>query len=128
MFRTMTLRKKNMRQAASEGFINATDCADYLVKKGLPFRDAYMIVGRLVNNCIRTGNTLDTMTLRDFAAICKEFGPDVYDALDLTNCVKERKVPGGPAPKEVSRQIGRIEEFLKDAEQRLEEMREEIVV
>ena len=122
MFLTMTLRKKNMRKAASQGFINATDCADYLVKKGVPFRDAYMIVGRLVNNCLRSGDTLETMTLRDFAAISKDFGPDVYEALDLTNCVNERKVPGGPAPKEAARQIRRIEDFIEDAEEQLERM------
>ena len=126
MFLTMTLRKKNMRKAASQGFINATDCADYQVKKGVPFRDAYMIVGRLVNNCLRSGDTLETMTLRDFAAISKDFGPDVYEALDLTNCVNERKVPGGPAPKEVSRQISRIEDFIEDAEEQLERMRGEL--
>lgn len=126
MFETMTLRKKNMRQAASQGFINATDCADYLTKKGVPFRDAYMIVGRLVNNCIRNGETLDTMTLRDFNAISKDFGADVYEALDLNNCVNERKVPGGPAPTEVARQISVIEEFLTGAEQRLSDMRTEI--
>ena len=123
MFRTMTLRKKNMRKAASRGFINATDCADYLVKKGVPFRDAYMIVGRLVNTCIRSDETLETMTLKDFKSISNDFGPDVYDALDLKTCVEGRSVIGGPAPKEVTRQIGKIETFLADAEEQLEEMR-----
>ena len=123
MFRTMTLRKKNMRKAASRGFINATDCADYLVKKGVPFRDAYMIVGRLVNTCIRSDETLETMTLKDFKSISNDFGPDVYDALDLKTCVEGRSVIGGPAPKEVTRQIGRIETFLADAEEQLAEMR-----
>ncbi len=126
MFRTMTLRKKNMRSAASRGFINATDCADYLVKKGLPFRDAYMIVGRLVNTCIRAEETLETMTLKDFAAISNKFGPDVYDALDLKTCVEGRAVIGGPAPKEVTRQIGRIERFLEEAEEQLTDMRAEL--
>ncbi len=124
MFATMTLRKKNMRKAASEGFINATDCADYLTKKGVPFRDAYMITGRLVNNCIRAGETLETLTLRDFAAISKEFGADVYDALDLKTCVEGRKVVGGPAPSEVTRQIGKIEDFMTEAQELLEQMRE----
>ncbi len=122
----MTLRKKNMRSAASRGFINATDCADYLVKKGLPFRDAYMIVGRLVNTCIRAEETLETMTLKDFAAISNKFGPDVYDALDLKTCVEGRAVIGGPAPKEVTRQIGRIERFLEEAEEQLTDMRAEL--
>ena len=128
MFETMTLRKKNMRKAASQGFINATDCADYLTKKGVPFRDAYMIVGRLVNTCIKNDETLDTLTLKDYAAISKEFTADVYDALDLNTCVEGRSVIGGPAPKEVARQIDRVEDFLTDAEQRLEEMRQGLAV
>ncbi len=112
MFDTMTLRKDNMKRAASQGFINATDCADYLTKRGVPFRDAYMIVGRLVNQCIKTGETLETLTLRDFAAISKYFEDDVYDALDLRTCVNERKVIGGPAAEEVNRQIAKIEKFI----------------
>ncbi len=116
MFTTMTLRRDNMKKAASGGFINATDCADYLTKQGVPFRDAYKIVGRLVNQCIKTGETLETMTLRDFNAISKDFHDDVYDALDLRTCVGERKVIGGPAPEEVTRQIQKIEAFIKEQE------------
>ena len=116
MFSTMTLRRDNMRKAASTGFINATDCADYLTKKGMPFRDAYKTVGRLVNQCIKADETLETMTMRDFAAISDKFGDDVYDALDLRNCVSERKVTGGPAPQEVTRQIDKIEKFIADVE------------
>ena len=126
MFRTMTLRKKNMRKAASQGFINATDCADYLTKKGVPFRDAYMIVGRLVNTCIHADETLETMTLKDFKSISNYFDADVYEALDLKTCVEGRSVIGGPAPKEVTRQIKKVESFLKDAEEQLEDMRAEL--
>lgn len=118
MFATMTLRRDNMRRAASGGFINATDCADYLTKKGMPFRDAYKTVGRLVNQCIRSEETLDTLTLKDFAAISNSFEDDVYDALDLRTCVGERKVPGGPAPQEVERQIAKIEAFVADVRER----------
>ena len=117
MFATMTLRRDNMRKAASGGFINATDCADYLTKKGMPFRDAYKTVGRLVNQCIKAGETLETLTLKDFAAISNSFGDDVYDALDLRTCVGERRVIGGPAPEEVTRQINKIEKFVQEAEQ-----------
>ena len=67
MFSTMT-PGDNMRKAASRGFINATDCADYLTKKGVPFRDAYKTVGRLVNQCIKADETLETMTMRDFCS------------------------------------------------------------
>ena len=116
MFATMTLRKDNMRKAASKGFINATDCADYLTKKGMPFRDAYKTVGRLVSECIKADETLETLTLKDFGAISKMFAPDVYDALDLNTCVRERKVIGGPAPEEVKRQIAKIEKFMEQYE------------
>ncbi|NBI10056.1 argininosuccinate lyase [Colidextribacter sp. OB.20] len=112
MVDTLTVRPKNMARAAAGGFINATDCADYLVKKGLPFREAYMIVGRLVNQCIKTGDTLDTLTLRDFRAISKLFDADVYDALALKTCVNGRKVYGGPARESVEKQISLIEEFV----------------
>ena len=110
---TLTVRPKNMAKAAAGGFINATDCADYLVKKGLPFREAYMIVGRLVNQCIRTGDTLDTLTLRDFRAISGLFDADVYNALALKTCVNGRKVYGGPARESVEKQIALIEAFVE---------------
>lgn len=111
MLDTLTVRPKNMAKAAAGGFINATDCADYLTRKGLPFREAYMIVGRLVNMCIKTGDTLDTLTLRDFRAISGLFDADVYDALALKTCVNGRKVYGGPARESVEKQISLIEEF-----------------
>ena len=112
MVDTLTVVKKNMQKAAAGGFINATDCADYLVKKGLPFRDAYMIVGRLVHMCIRTGETLDTLPLKDFQAVSGAFGPDVYEALELKTCVGGRKVYGGPASDSVQLQIDHIKDFL----------------
>jgi argininosuccinate lyase len=112
MLDTLTVRPKNMSKAAAGGFINATDCADYLTKKGMPFREAYMIVGRLVNMCIKTGETLDTLTLRDFRAISSLFDSDIYDALDLKNCVSARKVYGGPSHEDVQRQINYIKDFV----------------
>ena len=101
-----------MARAASGGFINATDCADYLVRKGLPFREAYMIVGRLVNMCIRNGESLDTLPLKDFRAISNLFDEDVYDALQLKTCVNGRKVYGGPSAQSVEKQIELMEEFI----------------
>ena len=112
MLNTLTVRPKDMARAAAGGFINATDCADYLTKKGMPFREAYMIVGRLVNMCIQSGETLDTLTLRDFRAISDLFDGDIYDALDLKHCVSERKVFGGPSHDDVVRQIGYIKNFV----------------
>ncbi len=114
MVDTLTVLPRNMERAAQVGFINATDCADYLVKKGLPFRDAYMIVGRLVSMCAKTGDTLDTLTLRDFRSISKLFDADVYHALQLKTCVNQRKVYGGPARESVEKQIAALEDFLKE--------------
>ena len=114
MVDTMTVLPRNMERAAQVGFINATDCADYLVKKGLPFRDAYIIVGRLVNMCTKTGDTLDTLTLRDFRSISKLFDEDVYQALQLRTCVNQRKVYGGPSKESVEQQIANLETFVKE--------------
>ena len=118
MLDTLTVRPKNMSKAAAGGFINATDCADYLTKKGMPFREAYMIVGRLVNMCIQSGETLDTLTLRDFRAISGLFDSDIYDALDLRHCVSARKVYGGPSKEDVTRQIEYIRAFVSEHEVR----------
>ena len=112
MLDTLTVLPNNMRKAASGGFINATDCADYLVKKGMPFREAYMIVGRLVNMCIKTGETLDTLPLKDFRSISAAFDEDVYHALELKTCVNGRKVYGGPAREAVEQQIANIQAFI----------------
>jgi argininosuccinate lyase len=112
MLDTLTVLPHNMQRAASAGFINATDCADYLVKKGMPFREAYMIVGRLVNNCIRSGEQLDTLTLRDFRAVSDKFDSDIYQALELKTCVNGRKVHGGPSEEAVKEQIASIQAFV----------------
>ena len=114
MLDTLTVLPKNMRNAASGGFINATDCADYLVKKGMPFREAYMIVGRLVNMCIKSGETLDTLPLKDFRSISNLFGADVYQALELKTCVNGRTVYGGPASDSVKQQIANIKVFVEE--------------
>ena len=114
MFRTMTVLPENMKKAASRGFINATDCADYLTKKGVPFRDAYHITGQLVAECIRKEKGLADLTLDEFRAHSDVFDKDVYEAIDLVNCVKGRKVIGGPAPEEVQRQIRGIRDFVRE--------------
>ena len=113
MVDTLTVKNRNMQKAAAGGFINATDCAEYRGKEGLPFRDAYMIVGRLVHMCIKTGETLDTLPLKDFQSVSGAFGPDVYQALELKTCVGGRKVYGGPAPDSVKTQIEHIKEFVE---------------
>ena len=105
--------KANMRAAAAKGFINATDCADYLVKKGLPFRDAYKAVGELVAFCIENGYTLETLPLEEYRRVCDLFADDVYAAIDLDNCVKGRNVKGGPAPQRVLFEIENAEKLNK---------------
>ena len=90
MISTMKALPENMRKAAAGGFINATDCADYLVSKGLPFRDAYKATGELVALCIKTGKTLETLSLNEYKSVCDLFDDGVYDAIKLENCVKRR--------------------------------------
>lgn len=107
MYDTLTVNTARLRQAAAEGFINATDCADYLVKEGMPFRDAYTCVGKLVHYCIAEKKTLETLTLDEYKAVSPAFGPGVYNAIDLTVCLNERMVPGGPAPQMVKDHIER---------------------
>ncbi|MDD6189633.1 MAG: argininosuccinate lyase [Clostridiales bacterium] len=114
MLDTMTLLPDNMRAAAGRGFINATDCADYLVKKGMPFRDAYKIVGRLVNYCIKNNKTLETLTMEEYNAMSDTFDSDVYEYINLENCVNSRIAEGGPSLKSVEAQIASIRAFLND--------------
>ena len=116
MLQTMTVLKDNMRHAAAKGFINATDCADYLVKNGLPFRDAYKITGKLVADCIDQNLPLETLPLEQYQQACPLFQEDIYDAINLENCVKGRKVPGGPAPEAVKQQIDDVRKQLSKKE------------
>lgn len=108
MLDTMTALPENMRKAAAGGFINATDCADYLVSKGLPFRDAYKATGEIVALCIEKGLTLETLPLENYKAICDLFDDGVYQAIDLDKCVNDRTSLGGPAPKNVLAQVARV--------------------
>ena len=117
MLETMTVLEGNMRNAAARGFINATDCADYLVaEKGLPFRDAYKITGELVALCIEKGLTLETLPLEEYQKICPAFDQGVYQAISLERCVAGRKVLGGPAPENVRAQAQRVLALLEKEE------------
>ena len=113
MLDTMTVRTDNMRKAAGHGFINATDCADYLTKKGMPFRDAYTVTGHLVAQCTAAGKTLGELTLPELKAASDLFEEDVYDALNLENCMALRASYGGPAVAETTRQIAEMEAFIQ---------------
>ena len=112
MLETATVLRKNMRNAAAKGFINATDCADYLVYKGLPFRDAYKATGQLVALCIDKELTLETLPIEEYKNVCDLFEEDVYEAIDLDVCVKKRTVKGGPSPECVLREIEALEKIL----------------
>ena len=113
MIDTMRVLPHNMLAAARKGFINATDCADFLTKKGVPFRDAYKATGQLVYACTEKGKTLEELTLDEFQAVHPEFDEGVYDAIDLMNCVMRRNSHGGPSVAETTRQIGDLSEFVK---------------
>ena len=105
MLATMRVRTDRMRQAASAGFINATDCADYLTGKGMPFRTAYQITGALVAHCIREGTTLEALPLTVYQSFSPCFDEDVYPAIDLDACVEKRRSFGGTSPSSVQAQI-----------------------
>ena len=98
MIKTMTIRKDNMEAAALGGFTNATDLADYLVKKGLPFRETHAISGKLVHYCIENGISLLDVSLDKLKEFSPAFEEDVYDAISLKTCVEGRSLIGGPAP------------------------------
>ncbi|MDO5044869.1 MAG: argininosuccinate lyase [Coriobacteriia bacterium] len=112
MLASSDVQKDVMKKAAQSGFINATDCADYLVKKGLPFRDAYSIVGSLVKYLELHDKVFEELSLEEFQVFSPLFEQDVFSAIQLENCVENRKVMGGPAKSSVEKQIELIEEIL----------------
>ena len=108
MMKTMTIRKDRMEAAALEGFTNATDLADYLVKKGLPFRETHAISGKLVHYCIENNTSLEKLPLETLKEFSPSFEEDVYDAISLKTCVEGRCLIGGPAPGTVKRYLESI--------------------
>lgn len=112
MFLSLELCRENMKNAALKGFINATDCADYLTKKGMPFRDAYKAVGTLVGECVKKNQSLAELRLEEFQAVSELFEEDIYETIDLNTCIKGRNAVGGPAPEAVACQIKIIEHFI----------------
>lgn len=113
MIDTMKVIPENMRKAAAGGFINATDCADYLTKKGVPFRDAYKATGELVAICIEKGTTLEELPLEEYKKICDVFDDGVYEAISLEKCANDRKVLGGPNSENVKQQAQRVRKIVK---------------
>ena len=112
LIKTMIVKKENMRNAAAKGFINATDCADYLTLKGIPFRDAYKIVGNLVKYCIDNNTTLEELDINIYKKFSDLFDEDIYEEINLVNCVNKRNVKGGPASEQVIKQIEKVKEKL----------------
>ena len=106
--KTMTIRKDKMEAAALEGFTNATDLADYLVKKGLPFRETHAISGKLVHYCIENNTSLEKLPLETLKEFSPAFEDDVYDAISLKTCVEGRSLTGGPAADTVKRYLDSI--------------------
>ena len=112
MVQTMTAKPENMKKAAQGGFINATDLADYLVKKGLPFRSAYKISGQIVAKCIADGQVLETLPLDVYQTFSPLFGEDLYQDIDLTTCVEKRISQGGTSAASVKSQIAYVKERM----------------
>ena len=113
MFKTMTVLKDNMRRAAASGFINATDCADYLVKKGVPFRDAYKITGTLVSRCLELNSTLEDLPIDEYKKSSNVFDNDIFESISLEKCLNDRSVLGGPAKSVVENHVEKVKTFLK---------------
>ncbi|KAE9637334.1 argininosuccinate lyase [Defluviitalea raffinosedens] len=112
MIETMKVLKDNMYNAAGVGFTNATDAADYLVKKGLPFRDAHEIIGKLVLYCIQHNTSLEKLSLEEYKQLSPAFDEDIFKAISLEECVNKRKIIGGPAKEMVLQHIQKAEEYI----------------
>jgi argininosuccinate lyase len=112
MVSTMKFNKENMAASAMNGFTNATDAADYLVVKGVPFRDAHGIVGRLVLHCIDNNKSLLDMTLEEYKGISEVFEEDIYDAISLETCVEKRMTIGAPSQAAMKQVIAEYKKFL----------------
>jgi argininosuccinate lyase len=113
MLKTVTFRKDVMEKGASGGFTNATDCADYLVRKGVPFRDAHKVVGELVAHCLTEDKALLDLTLEELKSFHPAFEQDVFGDLSMKACVEKRRIPGAPAPEMVQRAIDKAREALE---------------
>ena len=114
MISTMTVKKDNMLKGSKGGFTNATDAADYLVKKGLPFREAHSIIGQMVFYCIERDISLDELSIGEFKNFSPIIDEDIYDAISMETCVNDRKVIGGPAKEIVEKAIKKGEVYLED--------------
>ena len=113
MMSTITFNKEQMAVSAMKGFTNATDAADYLVKKGMPFRDAHGVIGRLVLYCIDKDKAIEDCSLNELKSISEVFDNDIYEAISLKTCVENRTTKGGPAPDNMKKVIEHYKEYLR---------------
>lgn len=116
MLETMKVNKSNMYNAAKGGFMNATDAADWLVKHGMPFRDAHNVIGQLVLYCIENNKALEDLSVDEFKKFSDVFNEEIFDAITLEKCVEARKVDGGPSKWYIEKLIGFNEEFISSLE------------
>ena len=119
MIKTMKVKKDNMKKSASGGFTNATDVADYLVKKGVAFRSAHEIVGKIVLYCIDKNMAIDNLSLDEFKSFSPIFNNDIYNSINLFTCVEERSVIGGPSSSSVKIQIEALKNFIYENKENL---------
>lgn len=114
MIATIKFNKEVMEKSAMNGFTNATDAADYLVKKGMPFRDAHAVIGRLVLYCIENNKAIHELKLLELKSICDMFDMDVYDEISLETCVEKRITTGGPSRMAITNEIAKNDEFINN--------------
>ncbi|RZT02391.1 argininosuccinate lyase [Cuneatibacter caecimuris] len=114
MIATTRFNRAVMESSAKKGFTNATDAADYLVNRGVPFRDAHGIIGNLVLTCIEKGCALDDLSLEEFQAASSVFEKDIYEAISMKTCVEKRVTDGAPGPEAMRRVLEKYLEYLKD--------------
>jgi len=113
ILKTLKVNKENMLLACKSGFINATDLADYLVTKGVAFRDAHFVVGNIVKYCIENNKSLEELSTEEFKRFCDKIEEDVFKFISLENCIKRRKSYGATSPELVKKQIENLKEFLR---------------
>ncbi len=114
MLATMRVLPDNMRKAAANGFINATECADYLTRKGLPFRTAYKITGQIVAYCIANGKTLETLGMAEYKDFCEQFEDDIYASVDMQHCIDIRVSEGCAGTSSVEQQVAYLKGYFAE--------------
>lgn len=112
MISTIKFRKNNLLAAAKGGYTNATDVADYLVKKGIPFRTSHEITGKIVAYCIGSNKNIDELSMDELKTFSDKFDKDLYEAISLDTCINKRNLPGGPAVESVEKSIYNVKKSL----------------